>query len=75
MKQIFKNKMKWTDEEEDVLRKMWVRSDVDRFMIAEVLPNRSPGAIAKHASEMNLKKENISNIDFEKMGEMGLFEI
>ena len=67
--------MKWTNEEEDILRKMWIRPDIDRFMIAEVLPNRSPGAIAKHASEMNLKKECNPNIDFEKMGEMGLFEI
>lgn len=67
--------MNWTDEENDVLRKLWVRQDVNKFMIAEILTNRTPSAISKHASELNLKKENIPKINFEKLGEVEIFDV
>ena len=67
--------MIWSESEEDILRKLWIRQDVNKFMIAEILTNRTPSAISKHASELNLKKENIPKINFEKLGEVELFEI
>ena len=67
--------MKWSKSEEDVLKKLWIRQDVNKFMIAEILTNRTPSAISKHASELNLKKENIPKIDMEKLSEIELYEI
>ena len=67
--------MIWTEKEEEVLKKLWPRIDIDRHVIAEILTNRSPGAIAKHASEMNLKKEIKISIDYEKLDSMKIFEI
>ena len=67
--------MLWSKSEEDVLRKLWIRQDIDRFAIAEILTNRSSGAIAKHASEMNLKKEYTPKINIDKLREVELFEI
>ena len=67
--------MKWSKSEEDVLKKLWIRQDVNKFMIAEILTNRTPSAICKHASELNLKKENIPKINFEKLGEVEIFDV
>ena len=67
--------MNWSKSEEDILRKLWKRQDMDRFLIAEILTNRTPSAISKHASEMNLKKESNIMIDYEKLKEVELFEI
>ena len=67
--------MNWTDEENDVLRKLWIRQDVNKFMIAEILTDRTPSAISKHASELNLKKEYTPKINFEKLEEVELFEV
>ena len=67
--------MKWSKSEEDALRKLWIRQDMNRFLIAEILTNRSPGAIAKHASEMNLKKEITIQIDYEKLDSMKIYEL
>lgn len=67
--------MIWTKEEEEVLKRLWPHIDTNRFTIAEILTNRSPGAIAKHASEMNLKKKIKISIDYEKLDSMKIFEI
>lgn len=67
--------MIWSDEENKILKRLWIREDMNRFAIAEILINRTPSAISKHASEMNLKKENIPKIDFEKLGEVELFDV
>ena len=67
--------MKWSKSEEDVLRKLWIRNDIDRFAIAEILINRTPSAISKHASEIGLKKETKIRIDYEKLENVELFEI
>jgi len=67
--------MIWTDDEENILKKLWVRQDMNRFSIAEILTNRTPSAIARKASEMNLKKEAKIEIDYEKLREVELFEI
>lgn len=67
--------MNWTEKENSVLRKLWCRNDTDRFLIAEILTNRSPSAIAKHASDLQLKKESKIRIDYERLETVELFEI
>lgn len=67
--------MKWDVREEEVLKRLWIRQDMDRFLIAEILTNRTPSAISKHASELNLKKESKISIDIKKLKEIELYEI
>ena len=67
--------MIWRKEENDILKRLWIRQDMDRFLIAKVLTNRSPSAIAKHASDLQLKKESKIRIDYERLEAVELFEI
>ena len=67
--------MIWNKDEEEILSRLWPRIDINKFMIAEILTNRTPSAISKHASELNLKKEYTPKINFEKLEEVELFEI
>lgn len=67
--------MIWSKKEEEILSRLWPRIDIDKFMIAEILTNRTPSAISKHASEMRLKKEFNPKIDMEKLREVELYDI
>ena len=67
--------MIWDNEEERILKKLWPRNDVTVEIIAEILKNRSPSAIRKHASEMGLKKEIKIDIDYKRLNEIELIEI
>lgn len=67
--------MKWKKEELDILKRLWIRSDINRFDIAEIISNHTSSAIAKKASDLNLKKESKINIDYEKLKNVELFEI
>lgn len=67
--------MKWTDEENETLERLWKRPDLTFHEIAEVFPNHSPSGVAKHASTMGFKKESNSKIDIDKLGEIELFEV
>lgn len=67
--------MKWSEKEEKILIRLYPRWDLTKFDIAEILTNRTPSAISKHASEMNLKKEYTPKINIDKLREVELFEI
>ena len=67
--------MIWTDEEKKILTTLYPRCDLTKFDIAKILTNRSPSAISKKASDMQIKKEPKIRIDYERMGEVELFEI
>ena len=67
--------MIWTDEEKKILTALYPRSDLTKFDIAKILTNRSPSAISRKASDMQLKKEPKIHIDYERMEEVKLFEI
>lgn len=67
--------MKWSEKEEKILIRLYPRWDLTKFDIAEILTDRSPGAIAKKASDLNLKKESKINIDYEKLKNVEIFEI
>lgn len=67
--------MKWMAEELKILKKLWIRIDINKFDIAEILYNHSPSAISKKASDLQLKKEYTPKIDTEKLKEVELYEI
>jgi len=67
--------MKWTDKENETLERLWKRPDLTFHEIADVFPNRTASAIAKHASSMGFKKGFNSKIDIDKLGEIELFEL
>lgn len=67
--------MNWNDDELNILKRLWIRCDINRFDIAKVILNHTSSAIAKKASDLQLKKESNSKIDIDKLGEMELFEV
>ncbi|MCK4821568.1 hypothetical protein KA005_37725 [bacterium] len=57
----------WNDDENTLLTKLWKRSDITSGMLATVFTGRTPGAIKSHASVLGLRKESITNIDYEAL--------
>lgn len=57
----------WSDEANELLMRLWKRSDITCQMLAKVFVGRTPGAIKSHASILGLRKEIHTDIDYEAL--------
>ena len=57
----------WSDDENTLLTRLWKRSDLTSQMLTKVFIDRTSGSIKSHASSLGLRKEYISNINYDAL--------
>lgn len=59
--------MKWSDEETEILEKLWPRPDLNITDIEKIFPNRSRRSISRKAEALGLKKKTYDDINWEEL--------
>lgn len=64
-------KIKWTKEEEEILKKLYPNTDIPLIEILKVFPGRTASSIQNHATfKMGLHRGNIGVVNWEQLSKL-----